>query len=1253
MADESTNKPNARRTERIGKYEVVGHIATGGMGVIYKALDVDLDRLVALKILPPDLAKQQVTLVRFYREARAAAKLRHENIVTLFDVGESNGTHYIALEYIEGTDLQDYINRKCRLDPDEARQIIIQAARALAHAHEQGIVHRDVKPSNFLLTHKGDRLIVKLTDFGLAIRQENDAEFRITKDKTTVGTVDYMSPEQARDSRSADIRSDIYSLGCTFYHMLAGEAPFAKGTMPERLIRHMKSAPPLRKLNKLVPEYLVTIINRMLAKKPEDRYQTPAELLHDLENPDQVPVSGKRGAATGKLERGRKQPRDLTQVIENQDLDVEDESPRQVRTRVQKKARPRVEDPVDDIEDEEPRRSLDRDEPWEPDPDEAAPEDDEELPRKKSGPGAPIWIWALLGAGGVLVLVIMIAFMIGGRGGQTNRPNEKPPAPPEPIAIKDPEPKIEKPDPVVTIDTSPSKMTVPLRGLPTMSVALQKADPVELRREFSGPFSVFPEPAKGSTVLLMRRLAPDRADAFRSLADALDQAKPEKSTIIEIYDDGPIYVPLLTVAPDRHIVLRGAGGYRPLIVWEVPKKSAGVFLTMSKGRLTLDNLDIVVVWSDNAPAALFDLSGTDFYARDCTFSVAGESPKGEGVTLVRRSGAAPDDRPAQTWFQRCYVRGADLSLLRLHESSATVLVEDSLVVGYQHPLIDVRGRDQDVCQLHCIRSSLITGQVLLRCRPSDKDGSPKVAVQVLDSILSRDDATSRQGDMIQIAEGADPAKVSWKAANSVYAGWKQLLAAAKKKIAGTDRDAWRQQWRYIDSEFDQAVLDTWPDDPPSGLAEQSADLFRPKYLPLATKFVPVAFSALTGDGSIGCVIGRLPPAPEEWMNRTFKQGAVPLVAGGDPMPPAIEKVGDFYNGERIDLTKVPDVGKYLTDKLQKVVPAPRVVIHLAGKGTFQTSPLRVKGVQSLVIFFEPNFKDPITLEENSNANLAKTPLIDVSGGRLELIGARIRLGTSTFVPAIVHVEEGNLTLTRCWLLGPHTRSPGFQNLVTVSSAGPEPATLLMRDSVLLAGRLLIKLQNQAQLHARSSVFLSLGDGVLFDAQQPTVQLKHVLDHNSWAVRQSFFMLKTGPEFQPAEPITLYAGSNAFLQPFADDSDKGALLRGGEGWVASGRWSWRGRFNVYDPRMNRYFTGSDRIDATRQSRSDWQAAWGQMNEQEPLLLPIAAGKLIATESATQASLLSQLDRLILPPELRGEPGQFPPGADLVFLGIKKK
>src|SRR5262249_62078073 len=164
--------------------------------------------------------------------------------------------YYLAMEYIDGIDLGEYIRRKGQLDPEEARRILIQACKALDHAHSQGVTHRDIKPSNFLLADDEGRTRVKLTDMGLA-RMANEKDFRVTRAGTTVGTVDYMSPEQARDSASADIRSDIYSLGCTFYHMMAGQPPFSEGGIGERVYKHIASNPPdIREYNPDVPNSL-------------------------------------------------------------------------------------------------------------------------------------------------------------------------------------------------------------------------------------------------------------------------------------------------------------------------------------------------------------------------------------------------------------------------------------------------------------------------------------------------------------------------------------------------------------------------------------------------------------------------------------------------------------------------------------------------------------------------------------------------------------------------------------------------------------------------------------------------------------------------------------------------------------------------------------------------------------------------------------------------------------------------------------
>jgi serine/threonine-protein kinase len=292
------------RSRRIGKYEVVKYIATGGMGAVYRAVDTELDRPVALKVLNPEIAAKANMLERFKREARTAARLRHENIVAIYDVGEVSGTHYLALEFVDGIDLHEYICKKGKIPAEEARQIMIQAARALDHAYKQGIVHRDIKPSNFLIAHQGERLLVKMTDLGLArTKNESKAEdFRLTKAGTTVGTIDYMAPEQSRDSSAADIRSDIYSLGCTFYHMLAGKGPFSEGSLTERLYQHAETTPSdIRTVNADVPDGLVVILGKMLEKKPEDRYQTPAELLTDLENPEKLKLYVSQGDALAKL----------------------------------------------------------------------------------------------------------------------------------------------------------------------------------------------------------------------------------------------------------------------------------------------------------------------------------------------------------------------------------------------------------------------------------------------------------------------------------------------------------------------------------------------------------------------------------------------------------------------------------------------------------------------------------------------------------------------------------------------------------------------------------------------------------------------------------------------------------------------------------------------------------------------------------------------------------------------------------------
>jgi len=269
--------------KRIGKYQISKRLGAGGMGIVYLASDDELKRTVALKVLSQDRANNPILVRRFKSEGQAAALLQHKNIVSVYEAGQADGYLFLALEYVEGIDLLEWVNRHGPIPVKRSVEIMRQATEALQHAYERNIVHRDIKPSNLMIARDGT---VKLTDMGLARSIDETLDTTITRDGTTVGTVDYMAPEQASNSKAADARSDIYSLGCTWFHLLTGRPPYPEGSVTNKIAAHISSPlPDPRLLNAEIPEAVVAVIHRMLAKKKEQRYQTPAELLEDLNSP--------------------------------------------------------------------------------------------------------------------------------------------------------------------------------------------------------------------------------------------------------------------------------------------------------------------------------------------------------------------------------------------------------------------------------------------------------------------------------------------------------------------------------------------------------------------------------------------------------------------------------------------------------------------------------------------------------------------------------------------------------------------------------------------------------------------------------------------------------------------------------------------------------------------------------------------------------------------------------------------------------
>ena len=267
----------------LGQYKLLAKLGEGGMGAVYKALHTKLDKLVALKVLPADRLQDAAAVARFEREMRAVGKLAHENIVAALDAGEIDGTHYLVMELVAGVDLGTIARQQAPLPVAEACEIIRQAALGLQHAHANNLVHRDIKPSNLMLAEGSSGPLVKILDMGLALLDEQHAEHPdLTASGQIMGTLDYMAPEQAGDTHTVDIRADIYSLGATLYKLLTGRVPFQgpqyASTVKKLMALATQDPPRIDSFREDLPEELVDVVHRMLARQPQDRYATPAEL---------------------------------------------------------------------------------------------------------------------------------------------------------------------------------------------------------------------------------------------------------------------------------------------------------------------------------------------------------------------------------------------------------------------------------------------------------------------------------------------------------------------------------------------------------------------------------------------------------------------------------------------------------------------------------------------------------------------------------------------------------------------------------------------------------------------------------------------------------------------------------------------------------------------------------------------------------------------------------------------------------------
>ncbi|QDT38844.1 serine/threonine-protein kinase [Stratiformator vulcanicus] len=271
-----------KKVTKLGDFQLVKKLGQGGMGTVYLAKQVSLDRKVAIKTLSKELAKRTDFVGRFLREARSMAKLDHPNIVKVFAADTVRGMNFVAIEYVDGCSMQDWMDKLGKLSQADALCVTLVVGEALKHAHEINMIHRDIKPDNILVTKRG---VIKVADFGLAKAVDEDQS--LTASGIGLGTPLYMPPEQARNAKHVDQRTDIYALGCTLYYMLVGKLPFtAENTIELITLKETATFPSARKMNPEIPERLDLMIDKSMAKEADHRYQTVDEFLTDLRKLD-------------------------------------------------------------------------------------------------------------------------------------------------------------------------------------------------------------------------------------------------------------------------------------------------------------------------------------------------------------------------------------------------------------------------------------------------------------------------------------------------------------------------------------------------------------------------------------------------------------------------------------------------------------------------------------------------------------------------------------------------------------------------------------------------------------------------------------------------------------------------------------------------------------------------------------------------------------------------------------------------------